>query len=162
MRLLLFVVALVGAAAIYNSCQAQNDTSYMVRYDETGKDYWFRLVGDDTAAIDTPPLFLQDSSEEAEQLPALPADGFTGNDTPIKLPTGDPSLEWLFNPENGVLSGLLMLIMYLSSYIPGLKKLDNKRLRALAVGILLIGGVVIWRVFEQDLTAANFLGTIRS
>lgn len=82
-------------------------------------------------------------------------------DTTIKIPTpptGGVTVDWLFNPQNGVFAFLLYVLMYLSGFIPGLKKLDDKRLRALVVGIVLAAGLTIWQVAQKDLSWQDFAG----
>lgn len=74
------------------------------------------------------------------------------------IPDGGITVEWLFSPENGVFAFLLYILMYLSGYIPFLQKLDDKRLRALIVGVLLAGGFTVWQLFQKDLTWQDFAG----
>lgn len=74
------------------------------------------------------------------------------------IPDGGITVEWLFSPETGVFAFLLYILMYLSGYIPFLQKLDDKRLRALIVGVLLAGGFTVWQLFQKDLTWQDFAG----
>lgn len=93
---------------------------------------------------------------------SIPLDSFTeARDTSITVvpPEGGvPTVRWLFNAQNGIYGLLLYVIMWLSGFIPGLKKLDDKRLRALIVGLILAGGLVIWQLFEKDLHWQDFVG----
>lgn len=77
---------------------------------------------------------------------------------PIKLPQSTPTLDWLFNDKNGVFAFLLMLLMYLSERIPFLKKIDDKRRRALVVAVFLGIGVTVWRLFDNSVGWAEFGG----
>lgn len=131
-------------------------SDYMVKFDQDGKEYWYQLNGTDTTALDGPPanLLLENP---------VNADGV--GETPqslqdIELPNGAPTLDWLLNTENGVFAGILTLLMYLSSFLPGLGAMPDKRLRAVALGIFLIIAVVVWRVFNAEVTVANFIGTL--
>lgn len=133
----------------------KNVGDYMVKYDVDGKEYWFNLKGGDTVALDGPPAHLLENPADVEGQTVNPQ-----SLQDIELPSGPPTLEWLFNTENGVFAGLLTLLMYLSSFIPGLKAMPDKRKRALALGIFLIAGVAVWRLFDKELTFINFAGTV--
>lgn len=74
------------------------------------------------------------------------------------LPDGGVTVDWLFNSQNGVFAFLLYVIMYISGFIPGLKNLDDKRLRALVVGLVLAAGLIIWQLFQKDLSWQDFAG----
>lgn len=109
-------------------------------------------------AWNTGQVVAQEPTNAAEQV-EQPAQ--VAQDTSITLPTlpdGTPTVDWLFNPQNGVFAFLLYALMYLSGFIPGLKKLDDKRLRALVVGLVLAAGLTIWQVFQKDLSWQDFAG----
>ena len=76
----------------------------------------------------------------------------------ILPPVGAPTVEWLFDAKTGIFSLGLLLLMYISSFIPGLGKIDDKRKRALVVGLILGLALVIWRIFDKELTIGNFIG----
>lgn len=149
---LVAIMAIVVAVS-WTKCSAQTD--YMVKYGADGAETWFNIVGGDTTAIDGPPAHLVqnplDIQGEAAQAQSL---------KDVKLPNGSPSLDWLFNEENGIFAGILTLLMYLSGFIPGLQNMPDKRKRAVALGVFLIAAVVIWRAFDSEVTLANFIGTL--
>lgn len=72
------------------------------------------------------------------------------------------TVDWVFNTQNGLFSILLYVIVYLSGFIPGLKKIGDKRLRALIVGITLGAGVIVWQVFQKELAWQDFAGLVIS
>lgn len=86
------------------------------------------------------------------EVPA-PAGDLTGIDVPDSI-----TVEWLLNPQNGVFSAGLLLIMYLSGFIPILNGIDDKRRRALVVGLILAAAVVVWQLFQKDLSWTDFFG----
>lgn len=109
-------------------------------------------------AWNTGQMIAQDPADSIEQ---IEQDVQVTQDTTITLPTlpdGGVTVDWLFNPQNGVFAFLLYVMMYLSGFIPGLKKLDDKRLRALVVGIVLAAGLTIWQVAQKDLSWQDFAG----
>jgi hypothetical protein len=73
-------------------------------------------------------------------------------------PGGTPTVNWLFSQANVIYMGLLYLLTFLSGYLPFLKKLDDKRLRALIIGLILAGGFVVWQLFQKDLNWMDFAG----
>lgn len=94
----------------------------------------------------------------AQVFDTLPTDEVIAvtDDVPMAPPA--ITVEWLLNPQNGVFAAGLFVIMWLSSFIPGLRNLDDKRKRALVVGLVMAVAISIWRLFDKSLSFTNFLG----
>lgn len=77
------------------------------------------------------------------------------NDSSIVVvppPGGTPTLDWLFNEKNGVFAALMLLLMYASGHLPFLQKIDDKRKRAIVVGVFLAIGTTVWLIFDKGVT----------
>jgi hypothetical protein len=63
---------------------------------------------------------------------------------------GNVNVNLLIGAEEALFSALLLVITYFSYMIPGLKKLQNKHIRALAIGCTLILGFVTYHAASGE------------
>ena len=102
-------------------------------------------------------MVAQDSTDTVEQVVEV------AKDTSIVIappPGGTPTVNWLFSQANAIYMLLLYVLGWLSGFIPFLKKLDDKRLRMLILGLILAGAFVVWQLFQKDLNWQDFAGLV--
>lgn len=99
----------------------------------------------------------QDSADAVEQVQEV------AQDTAVVIvppPGGTPTVDWLFSQANAIYMVLLYLLGWASGFIPVLKKLDDKRLRMLILGLILAGAFTVWQLFQKDLNWQDFAGLV--
>lgn len=100
--------------------------------------------------------------EKVDSAPVHPAFQEEAKDSTVIIvpPNGNPTVDWLFSQANAIYMLLLYLLGWLSGFIPGLKKLDDKRLRMLILGLILAGAFTVWQIFQKDLNWQDFVGLV--
>lgn len=152
---IIYMTQCVGDANAQTTPPALAVDDYMVHFGEDGSEKWYKIADGDTIELTGKPAHLVEKPMDINGQ-AVEAQNLKD----IELPNGAPTLDWLLNTENGIFAGILTLLMYLSSFIPGLGNMPDKRKRAVALGIFLLLAVTVWRVFDSQVTVANFIGSL--
>lgn len=66
------------------------------------------------------------------------------------VPAGEFNVDFIIGAEEGIFSALLFIVTLLSNFIPGLKNFESKHVRALAVALALIVGMVTYHKVSGD------------
>lgn len=68
----------------------------------------------------------------------------------VAQPVEDFNVDFIIGIEEGIFSSLLFIVTLLSNFIPGLKNFESKHVRALAVALALIVGMVTYHKVSGD------------
>lgn len=123
-------------AAIGIPTDANGQFDYMVKYDTSGKEYWFMITDTDTVAMDGPPAHLIDTIPETPaELPPLEQD----NSNPV-------TVDQLLNKWTVITAGLISLLTFLTGLFPKFTFFQDDRKRDLAakaLGAAIVIGIAL-------------------